>query len=322
MWAVGSAAAAVGAPTTPPKNATLNHAPYALPRRGARPDAPLRIGIADLISTKPDSLTRRIFAAGVQAAAARLGLAVDVVGFGVNLDETPRIWDLDWDFDGLIVSGSEPRSSSIGSEPILAFVERVLGECAATSTMFSCQSSHAALHLLHGLSRRRLPVRRHGTFEHDVHPSGVLATGMSGAVRVPHSRWNTVPRDELSDAEVSIVLDCPDNEWQLATSRDGLKYVFVQGHPEYLPDTMAREYRRELRRWIADDTRAFPGIPMRYFRAEAQQQLVEHAERIRVQRDPALLGEIPLAAGYADVEADWSADSNRFFTNWLAAIRG
>ncbi|MET9492777.1 homoserine O-succinyltransferase [Nocardia sp. NPDC006630] len=355
----------------------------------------VRVGIVDLISTRPDSMTRRVFLEAVHGGAGQLigdEYRVETTVFGI--DPKGSVDDVDWPaltaMDALIVSGSEPTGTAIGAEPCLTIISRILTECAAaTSVLFSCQSAHAALHLLHGIDRHRLPRRQHGVFAHTlpleaaatthrqiglavdaspiaaglVHIAGLpgsaehgdisglaaaagtsdhprlagdagasgdsglvgdtgrsLTAGLAGAVPFPHSRWNAMTSADLRAAGVPLLLDSAEAEWHLATSPDGLHHVFLQGHPEYLCDTMAREYRRDLRRWIADPTLPFPDIPQNYFPADTHRQLLDHAAQVRTRRDPALLDELPLPATFDDVAHSWAPHAQQFFANWIHAI--
>ncbi|MBL1079912.1 homoserine O-succinyltransferase [Nocardia sp. 2] len=287
----------------------------------------VRVGIVDLISRSPESMTRRVFTEAVVAGAAliadRADFQLETTVFGI--DPMGPLDDVDWrglrDMDALVVSGSEPTTSDIADEPLVALIASILRECgAATSLLFSCQSAHAALHVLHGLRRERLAVRCHGTFLHQVSGAGDLVAGLPDEVFVPHSRWNVMTSADLRAAGVPILLDSTESEWHLAASADGLNQVFLQGHPEYLHDTMAREYRRELRRWLADQTRPFPEIPLAYFPFETHQYLMHHAALVRSQGDPALLDDFPLPSSYAELTSDWSGHSRLFFANWLRAI--
>lgn len=318
----------------------------------------VRVGIVDLISTRPDSMTRRVFLEAVLGAAVRLDLLasenrVETTIFGI--DPLGSVDEVDWpalaSMDALIISGSEPTRTDIGAEPCLRVISRILTECsAATSLLFSCHSAHAALHLLHGLNRHRLPRRQHGIFAHTIHSGAAdftsaptdrpdtassmgspvapivratahpLVASLAEPVLVPHSRWNAMTSADLREAGVPILLDSPEAEWHLATSPDGLHHVFVQGHPEYLCDTMAREYRRDLRRWIADPTLPFPKIPLNYFPAEVHEQLIAHAESVRTHRDTTLLDDLVLPHDHTRVAHDWSPHSRQFFANWLQAV--
>lgn len=142
----------------------------------------VRVGIVDLISTRPDSMTRRVFLEAVHGGAGQLTgdeYRVETTVFGI--DPRGSVDDVDWPaltaMDALIVSGSEPTGTAISAEPCLTIISRILTECAAaTSVLFSCQSAHAALHLLHGIDRHRLPRRQHGVFAHTI-PLEVAAAG-------------------------------------------------------------------------------------------------------------------------------------------------
>lgn len=347
----------------------------------------VRVGVVDLLSLRPDSMTKRVFVEAVRGATERLGWVMPESPFdgdaptargtettlgqsnspGVALAELGGLDDVgarveltcfgidplgspdavDWPalaaMDALIISGSEPTATDIADEPCLAIIERLLRECSGTaSLLFSCQSAHAALYLLHGLRRQRLTERCHGVFDHRVQlapgalglgeinsaaadfangPEAVLTAGLTTPVRAPHSRWNVMTSADVRSAGLTVLLDSEEAEWQLAIGPEGLRHVFIQGHPEYLPDTVAREYRRDLRRWIADQTLPFPLIPVGYFPAEVHERLTAHAESVRIHRDPALLDALMLPADHTEVARDWSTHSQTFFANWLEAVR-
>lgn len=297
----------------------------------------VRIGIVDLISLRPESMTRRVFSEAVLGAASQAECAVEISVFGIDpLGSADAVdWSALASMDALIVSGSEPTTAEISTEPCLAIIDRMLRECSgATSLLFSCQSAHAALHLMYGLRRYRLAQRSHGAFDHWVHTPAsellgaspapgtamALVEGLTTPVRVPHSRWNEMTSADLRAAGVTVLLDSEEAEWHLATGSDGLRHVFIQGHPEYLCDTMAREYRRDLRRWLADASRPFPDIPQRYFPRDTEEWLLDHAVRVRTTFDPTLLDNFPLPADFTEVATDWSSHSTLFFANWIRAI--
>ncbi|CAL9407253.1 homoserine O-acetyltransferase/O-succinyltransferase family protein [Streptomyces sp. enrichment culture] len=287
---------------------------------------PLRIGIADLFSPAPDSWARYMFASAVEGAAARLGLAVEVTAYGADLSRPAADCGIAWaelpGLDGLVVTGGEPRHHAVAAEPALAVVDRVLTATAdrVVSTVYSCQSAHAALHLLHGLERSRLPHKRHGVFGHRVRADGPLTAGLPERVLVPHSRWNTMPAERLRRAGVTVALETDDGDWSLATGDDGLRHVFSQGHPEYLRDTLLSEYRRDLRRYAAGEAPHLPDPPRGCLTADAREALLTFAGKLREQRDPGLLGSFPDRAAADGVDDRWLADSRAFFTNWLTAL--
>lgn len=303
-----------------PNGASMTDTPDGA-RRGA-----LRIGIVDLFSPAPESWARYMFASAVEAAADRLGTAVDITAYGADMTRPTADCGIDWDglpsLDGLIVTGGEPRYRAVEAEPALAVVDRILKDTAdrVTSTVYSCQSAHAALHLLHGLSRSRLPRKRQGVYRHRVHARGPLTAGLPDTVLVPHSRWNTMPARELRRVGVTVALETGDGAWSLATGEDGLRHVFSQGHPEYLRETLLSEYRRDLRRYAAGEADHVPDLPQGYLTADAQDTLLTFAEKLRDQRDPELIKSFPDRAAAEGIDDGWLADSRAFFANWLRAL--
>jgi homoserine O-succinyltransferase len=296
-----------------------------MPGQAPVPEPHLRVGIADLFSPRPDSTVRAMFGTALRRAAVGLGCAVELRVFGVTIGCDPASCGIDWalipELDGLIITGSEPTREDIADEPVLGVIERLLGErhSPAVSTIFSCQSAHAALHLLHGVRRTRLGVKKTGVFAH--HSTGAaspLTDGFPAMVPVPHSRWNMAPVADLGRHAVVPLLTGQDGDWHLAASHDGLRQVFLQGHPEYLPDTLMREYRRDLKRFRAGALPRPPGIPAHY--------LTPHAERrLRLAAGPAehdaalVLAQHEMDAGRPG--ASWLGGATRFFVNWLRALR-
>ncbi|MGD3107850.1 homoserine O-acetyltransferase/O-succinyltransferase family protein [Streptomyces sp. YGL11-2] len=295
-------------------------------RHGAERGA-LRIGLVDLMSAVPNRPAQKMFRSAVESAAAEAGLPVAFDHHAVDPFCSPEHCGIDWRLlgaaDALIVTGSEPTRLDIESEPALAVVRRIIEETAdrVPSTLFSCQSAHAALYVRYGLRRRRLPDKYTGVAEHRVSvPGHALTAGMTDGVPVPHSRWNSVPTAELHRAGVVPLLEADGGDWHLAASADGLRQLFCQGHPEYRRDTLLREYQRDLRRHLAGETDDFPELPEPYLDGAARELVLRYAEKLREQRDTALLSSFPAESAAAGILADWQPDTRGFFGNWLRAV--
>jgi homoserine O-succinyltransferase len=289
------------------------------------PKPRVRVGIADLFSAQPDSSVRALFGTALLRAAAGLGLDVEVRAFGVTTGRDAASCGIDWallpELDGLIVTGSEPTREDIADEPVLTVIEWLLeGERSrAASTLFSCQSAHAALFLLHGIRRSRLPGKKTGVFTHHLSGApGPLGQGLPAIVPVPHSRWNAAPAADLRWHEVVPLLVSEDGDWHLAAGPDGVRHVFLQGHPEYLPDTLFREYRRDLHRFRAGAAAEPPAVPERYLSPQAERRLRRAASA--AEQDAALAGaQHELDTGHP--KASWTGAAIQFFANWMAVLR-
>ena len=60
--------------------------------------------------------------------------------------------------------------------------------------------------------------------------------------------------------------------------------VFLQGHPEYEADTLAREYRRDLMRFLRGEAAAAPRLPADYYPPDAAAAVANFAAPRRWRR--------------------------------------
>ena len=54
-------------------------------------------------------------------------------------------------------------------------------------------------------------------------------------------------------------------------------FVFFQGHPEYESDTLLREYRRDVGRYIKGEAPRYPLMPRSYFNETTVDELAAFA---------------------------------------------
>ena len=76
------------------------------------------------------------------------------------------------------------------------------------------------------------------------------SAGMILRWSVPHSRYNELPEEALISRGYRVLSRSSQTGADLFVgNRDSLD-VFFQGHPEYEPDTLLREYRRDVGRFL------------------------------------------------------------------------
>jgi homoserine O-succinyltransferase/O-acetyltransferase len=230
----------------------------------------------------------------------------------VNLDPTETSgskadWEAIASFDAVVVTGTEPRASDLRQDPSFTVVGRIL-ESATGPVMLSCLSAHAALDHLYSLPRTRLHVKRSGVFTHTWAEDRI-----SGTVALPHSRWNTV---QLGTS-VNPLLVTDDGDWAMAASGG---YLFLQAHPEYFGDTLLREYRRDVRRFLDRSSHSYPTVPTGYLPADSAAALKLFSFRARRRRSPETFRAFP------DVRVDpaprWSAPAAALVAGWLHQFFG
>jgi homoserine O-succinyltransferase len=217
--------------------------------------------------------------------------------------------------DAVVVTGAEPRCPNLVHEPGYRLVERIITACHGP-VLFSCLAAHAALGVLYGVPRRRLSLKRCGVYRHAVAPdAGALATGLPGGLPMPHSRHNTARTADLRVVGVRPILTTMDGDWALAT---GTRYTFVQAHPEYEADTLLREYRRDVRRFLRGESDVYPPLPVGCVSGERLALLAEFGRLAVRRRTPETFGWFP-EPEHADQPAPWSGVAARIMANWLTA---
>ena len=116
-----------------------------------------------------------------------------------------------------------------------------------------------------------------------------------------------------------VLVESPDAGVHLATSADGFRLVFFQGHPEYDSFSLLKEYKREVNRYLAGEIEDYPPYPDNYFTEdvfpvlEGFRQEAEHARE---------KGSEVRAFPEKDVPVDntWGDTGKIVFNNWLGAI--
>src|SRR5256712_8806232 len=102
-----------------------------------------------------------------------------------------------WDsrLEGLIVTGTEPRSPDLRDEPYWGSLTRVLewAEHNTHSAVWSCLATHAALLHLDGIDRLPLSEKPFGIFECERVSDHPLTAGPPPRLRMRHSRWTEIP---------------------------------------------------------------------------------------------------------------------------------
>ena len=142
------------------------------------------------------------------------------------------------------------------------------------------------MRMKYDIHRRRLPDKAWGVFPHRVvdrqHP---LVRNINTRFDVPHSRWNEITREQLDDAGLVTLVESAEVGPHLVVSRDGFRQVFFQGHPEYDIDSLLKEYRREVLRYIRGERADYPPLVQHYFPEAAQTLLYEYKNHVFQQQD-------------------------------------
>src|ERR1700691_2467541 len=181
--------------------------------------------------------------------------------------DVSELWDTH--LDGLIVTGNEPRAQSLRDEPYWPSLTRVMewAEHNTSSTIWSCLAAHAAVLHADGIERRPLEDKLFGVFDCETVADHPLLAGVARGLRVPHSRINDLPEPSLRSSGYQVLSRSGGAgvDAFVKAEQDSSLFVFFQGHPEYGDDSLLREYRRDVGRFLRGECANCPALPQGYF---------------------------------------------------------
>ena len=225
--------------------------------------------------------------------------------------------------DALIVSGSNPVFATLPEEnfwsPLCAVLDWANKHVA--STLCACLATHAALLYFHGIERQPLEAKRWGVFGHRVRQVHPLLKDVKSHFNVPHSRWNEISSSQMASAGLLVLAEGDDAGVHLATSRDGFRFVFFQGHPEYDNNSLLKEYKRDVMLYATGETNVYPPFPDNYFSPNDQKILERYAAIVRSRRKkgtPLVVEDFPEAD--LRIENTWINPGKLVFNHWLSGV--
>lgn len=225
--------------------------------------------------------------------------------------------------DALIVTGAEPVADDLAGEPFWPALTRVIdwAEHNTVSTIWSCLAAHAAVLHLDGIQRRRLARKRFGLFDCSRAAADGLFDGAPTGLRVPHSRWNDIVETDLRPHGYRVMSRSAEAGIDAFTKQWGSLFVFLQGHPEYAPDTLLREYRRDVQRFLKGERHERPNLPQYYFDAESEDCIGALAKEDLQARDDPRWSALPTDRSIRAAQVElWKLTSIALFRNWLVQI--
>jgi homoserine O-succinyltransferase len=224
--------------------------------------------------------------------------------------------------DALIVTGMEPRAPVLEQEPYWnRMVELLRWAQAHTVTSFwSCLAAHVAAQALAGVRRERLTEKCFGVFDNEILAAHPLLKGIASPVRTPHSRWNALPVAKLRAGGFEVLTASTEAGADLFVRGGKSLIVCCQGHPEYEAVTLLKEYRRDVGRYLRGEQEQWPTLPHRYFGERGSAALALYRQELQGARDPGRIGDFPMAAVAAELNATWRDAAVSLYRNWLAYI--
>ena len=153
------------------------------------------------------------------------------------------------------------------------------------STLHVCWGAQAGLFYHYGIPKYSLPKKLFGVFPHTaVRKQSPLFRGFDDVFYVPHSRHTENHLEDILLHKELELLAVSEDAGVFAVKSEDNRRFFITGHPEYDPDTLSKEYFRDVNKGLEID------VPKNYFPDDdpTQQPIVR-----------------------------WRSAAQLFYTNWL-----
>ncbi len=237
-----------------------------------------------------------------------------------NYEDVGELWESN--LDGLIVTGTEPRAPDLTDEPYWSTLTKLVdwAEDHVPSTVWSCLAAHAVALYVDGICRRALPEKLSGVFDCIKAGDHAIVAGAPSRWRVPHSRYNELPEEALIAKGYQILSRSHDAGADICIKQKKSLFIFVQGHPEYDPGALLREYRRDVGRFLAGERDSYPEMPRGYFDEDSAAAFVDFRERALRDRNTDLLSGFPAEEAEKKLAHPWRVAATCIYANWLSYL--
>lgn len=154
-----------------------------------------------------------------------------------------------------------------------------------TSTLYICWAAQAGLYHFYHIPKYALSEKKFGIFrQFPLIPDLPIFRGFDDSFMMPHSRHTEVRRSDIEkEPALQVIAESAESGVSMIMARGGREF-FITGHLEYAPDTLDKEYKRDLGK------RQDVAKPLHYYRDD----------------DPT---KGPVVS--------WRSHANLFFCNWI-----
>lgn len=190
-------------------------------------------------------------------------------------------------FDGMIITGAPIEQFEYEDVAYWQEITEIFSwaRTHVTSTLYICWAAQAGLYYHYGVPKYGLDKKMFGIFEQTpLYPTLPIFRGFDDVFYMPHSRHTELREADVEACpDIKLIARSADSGVGIVMARGGREF-FVTGHMEYSPDTLDKEYHRDLGK--RDDVE----MPRNYYRNDdpSQQPVVR-----------------------------WRAHANLFFNNWI-----
>lgn len=221
--------------------------------------------------------------------------------------------------DALIVTGNEPRAAKLDQEPYWPEMTALIdwARYNTASTFWSCLAAHAVVLHLDKIERQRLPTKRSGAFRFEVKDK---STALPNSLVICHSRLNEVPKWALENAGYQIISETVTGEVDTFMKSAPSRFLFLQGHPEYSKVSLAKEYRRDVERYLNGTREDYPSMPENYFDEPAVRSYARFQKNAQRNRVANLMEAFPTSTLRKELPDSMASSAAAIFAFWMTHI--
>ena len=190
-------------------------------------------------------------------------------------------------YDGMIVTGAPVETMEFEDVEYWNEIVKIFDWARnhVQSTLYICWAAPAGLYHLYGIPKYHLDRKMFGIFPtRPLRPKLPIFRGFDNEFYMPQSRHTEVRRSDIEKVkDLTIIAESPESGVSMVMARGGREF-FITGHLEYAPETLDKEYKRDVGK------RSDVGLPLHYY----------------VEDDPK-----------KGVHVFWRAHANLLFQNWI-----
>ncbi|MBR5061232.1 MAG: homoserine O-succinyltransferase [Prevotella sp.] len=152
-------------------------------------------------------------------------------------------------FDGMIITGAPVETLEYEDVSYWDEISQIFewAKSHVTSTLYICWAAQAGLFYHYGIPKYPLPTKMFGIFpQHTLDAQLPIFRGFDDVFMMPHSRHTEIRRADIeANTALTLIAESVDSGVSMVMARGGREF-FVTGHLEYAPDTLDKEYRRDV----------------------------------------------------------------------------
>jgi len=152
-------------------------------------------------------------------------------------------------FDGMIITGAPIENYDFEEVSYWDEMKTIFSwaKTHVTSTLYICWAAQAGLYYHYGIPKYPLQKKMFGIFrQKPLLPRLPIFRGFDDFFMMPHSRHTEIRRADIEACPaLTLLAQSPESGVSMVMARGGREF-FITGHLEYSPDTLDKEYKRDM----------------------------------------------------------------------------